>query len=392
MLDGAEIVGKRLEGEKWYEIDDEQDLDIAETLFDRDPADRVMRLEERYGGYWRFPELVDFCYLVNPYYPPKKMRDELKASFDVLLTQYPSGMRVNSLLAAKNFGVHRENIVVGNGAAELIKALMESIEGKIGIIRPTFEEYPNRYDKNEVVAYRPENDEFRYSADDLVEFFGDKDISTLILINPDNPSGNYIDEDGIKKLIEWTANKGIRFVLDESFVDFADYSTTYIDQNILVNNKHLFVVKSISKSYGVPGLRLGVLAAGDNEIIDGIKKAVSIWNINSFAEFYMQIQEKYKKDYALALEQFKAERKHFLSELSKIDFIEVIPTQANYFMIKIKDKYNAQELTNIFADRYGILIKDLTAKVGDKYIRIAIRNKEDNDRLCAALKELQQLS
>lgn len=392
MLDGAEIVGKRLDGEKWYEIDDEQDLDIAETLFDRDPADRVMRLEERYGGYWRFPELVDFCYLVNPYYPPKKMRDELKASFDVLLTQYPSGMRVNSLLAAKNFGVHRENIVVGNGAAELIKALMESIEGKIGIIRPTFEEYPNRYDKNEVVAYRSENDEFRYSADDLVEFFGDKDISTLILINPDNPSGNYIDEDGIKKLIEWTAQKGIRFVLDESFVDFADDSTTYIDQNILVNNKHLFVVKSISKSYGVPGLRLGVLASGDNEIIDSIKKAVSIWNINSFAEFYMQIQEKYKKDYALALEQFKAERKRFLSELSKIDFIEVIPTQANYFMIKIKDKYNAQELTNIFADRYGILIKDLTAKVGDKYIRIAIRNKEDNDKLCAALKELQQLS
>ncbi len=385
MLDGAEIVGKRLNGEKWYEIDDEQDLDIAETLFDKDAQSRVLRLEERYGGYWRFPELIDFCYLVNPYYPPKKMRDELKASFDVLLTEYPSGMRVNSLLAAKNFGVHKENIVVGNGAAELIKSLMESVKGKVGITRPTFEEYPNRYEKSEVVAFKPENDEFRYTADDLMNFFGDKDISTLVLINPDNPSGNYIDEAGIKKLIDWTAQRGIRFVLDESFVDFADDSTTYIDQDILSGNKHLFVVKSISKSYGVPGLRLGVLASGDTDTIDMIKKDVSIWNINSFAEFYMQIQEKYKKDYALALEKFKEERKRFLAELNKIDSIEVIPTQANYFMIKLKGKYNAEELTNILLDKYGILIKDLTTKVGEKYIRVAIRNTEDNDKFISAL-------
>ena len=385
MLDGAEIVGKRLNGEKWYEIDDEQDLDIAETLFDKDAQSRVLRLEERYGGYWRFPELIDFCYLVNPYYPPKKMRDELKASFDVLLTEYPSGMRVNSLLAAKNFGVHKENIVVGNGAAELIKSLMESVKGKVGITRPTFEEYPNRYEKSEVVAFKPENDEFRYTADDLMNFFGDKDISTLVLINPDNPSGNYIDEAGIKKLIDWTAQRGIRFVLDESFVDFADDSTTYIDQDTLSGNKHLFVVKSISKSYGVPGLRLGVLASGDTDTIDMIKKDVSIWNINSFAEFYMQIQEKYKKDYALALEKFKEERKRFLAELNKIDSIEVIPTQANYFMIKLKGKYNAEELTNILLDKYGILIKDLTTKVGEKYIRVAIRNTEDNDKFISAL-------
>ncbi len=388
MLDGAEIVAKRLNGEKWYEIDDEQDLDIAETLFDKKVEDRVLRLEERYGGYWRFPELIDFCYLVNPYYPPKKMKDELKASFDVLLTEYPSGMRVNSLLAAKNFGVHRENIVVGNGAAELIKALMESVTGKVGIIRPTFEEYPNRYEKSEIVAFKPENNEFRYSADDLMNFFGDKDISTLVLINPDNPSGNYIDEAGVKKLIAWTAQRRIRFVLDESFIDFADDSTTYIDQNTLVSNKHLFVVKSISKSYGVPGLRLGVLASGDSEEIDKIKKTVSIWNINSFAEFYMQIQEKYKKDYELALDRFKTERKRFLAELSKIDLIEVIPTQANYFMIKIKDKYNAEELTNILMDKYSILIKDLTTKVGENYIRVAIRNVEDNNKFIEALKNI----
>ena len=123
-LDDTVIKAKRLDGQLWYEIDDIQDLDIAESLFAPDEDERVRLLQGRYGGYWRYPKLLDFCYLVNPYYPPQKMKDELRANFDTLLTEYPSGMRVNSLLAARNFGVHQENIIIGNGAAELIKSLM----------------------------------------------------------------------------------------------------------------------------------------------------------------------------------------------------------------------------------------------------------------------------
>ncbi|CBK75300.1 Histidinol-phosphate/aromatic aminotransferase and cobyric acid decarboxylase [Butyrivibrio fibrisolvens 16/4] len=388
MLDGAEIVGKRLSGEKWYEIDDEQDLDIAETLFDADIEGKVLRFEERYGGYWRFPDMLDFCYLVNPYFPPTKMRDEMKASFDKLLMQYPSGMRVNSLLAAKNFAVHRENIVIGNGAAELIKALMETISGKIGIIRPTFEEYPNRYNRAELVVFNPINLNYSYNEGDVINFFTDKNISTLIVINPDNPTGNYISEEGIKKLIKWTKDNNINFILDESFIDFATEECTFIKQNILNENNHLFIVKSISKSYGVPGLRLGILASGDTTKINQIKQSVSIWNINSFAEFYMQICEKYKKEYLTAILKFKAERKRFFNELSKIDYIRVVPSEANYFMIELLGKYSANELTNILLDKYYILIKDLSEKVGANYIRIAIRNEEEDDRLLNALRSL----
>ena len=134
---------------------------------------------------------------------------------------------------------------------------------------------------------------------------------------------------------------------------------------------------------------MGVLASGDVDTIGKIKKDVSIWNINSFAEFYMQIQEKYKNDYASALKLFKEERTRFYNELTKIDFIEVLPTQANYFMIRIKEKYNAHDLTNILLDKYGILIKDLTTKVGEYYIRVAIRNEDDNNKLIAAMVEIQ---
>ena len=134
MLDDPEIRAKKLEGQLWYEIDDIQDLDIAESMFVEDMDEKVSSIQNRYGGYWRYPKLLDFCYLVNPYFPPQKLMNEIKANFETLLTQYPSGIRVNSLLAAKNFGVKPEHILVGNGAAELIKSLMGRLNGKIGLI------------------------------------------------------------------------------------------------------------------------------------------------------------------------------------------------------------------------------------------------------------------
>lgn len=389
MLDDPEIKAKRLSGQKWYEIDDIQDLDIAESIFSPDDDERVKLIQGRYGGYWRYPKLLDFCYLVNPYFPPEKMKDELRANFDTLLTEYPSGMRVNSLLAAKNFSVHQENIIVGNGAAELIKSLMGYLDGKVGFIRPTFDEYPNRYSRDNSVDFTPENSDYSYTADDLMGFFGDKDINNLVVVNPDNPSGNYIPKADLLRLIEWAAKKNIKLVIDESFVDFADEKdSTLIEQDILSANKHLYVMKSISKSYGVPGLRLGVLASGDEATIASMKKDVAIWNINSFGEFYMQIEEKYKKDYEEALIRIRAERKRYEGELSKINGIRVIPSQANYVMVELDEKISPKELLKTLLIKYNLLIKELTTKTnGRNYLRLAVRNTEDNNVLIDCLKK-----
>ena len=388
MLDEPVIKAKRLDGQKWYEIDDIQDLDIAESIFTPDEDERVRLLQGRYGGYWRYPKLLDFCYLVNPYFPPEKMKDELRANFDTLLTEYPSGMRVNSLLAAKNFSVHQENILVGNGAAELIKSLMGHLAGKVGFIRPTFDEYPNRYDKSNSVDFTPDNRDYSYTVDDLMEYFEDKGIQNLIIINPDNPSGNYIPKKDLLRLIKWSKDAGIKLIIDESFVDFADEKdSTIIDQNILSANTHLFVMKSISKSYGVPGLRLGVLASGDIETISKMKKDVAIWNINSFGEFYMQIEEKYKKDYATALVKIRAERSRFQSEIAKIKGVRVIPSQANFVMVELEEGISPKELLKRLLVKHNLLIKELTTKTnGRNYLRLAVRNTADNDVLINALK------
>lgn len=394
LLDTKEIRARRLDGQTWYEIDDIQDLDIACSLFAKDGAEKYKAITNRYGGYWRYPKLLDFCYLVNPYYPPERMMEEIKSEFETLLTQYPSGMRVNCLLASKNFSVREDYIAVGNGAAELILTLLESLEGKAGFIRPTFEEYPNRYGREKSVYMDVDNDNFSYSADDIIGFFEKNPVDILTLINPDNPSGNYIDMAGLTRLIEWCKDKGIKLIIDESFVDFADNGAcleelTLICDDILETYKEgLYVIKSISKSYGIPGLRLGVMASADKEMISAVKRKLPIWNINSFGEFYMQIAEKYRKDYAAAIDRLKCVRRDFAQGLEELPMLRVIPSQANYIMCELADGTKSSELACYLLNR-NILIKDLTEKIGNgrQYIRLAVRRREENEYLLRCIRE-----
>lgn len=393
LIDNAELKALPItNGAKWYEIDDVQDLDIAETLF-ADKDEFMYRYNMRFGGHWRFPKLLDFCYLVNPYFPTAHMKDELRANFDILLSEYPSGMYVNSLIAAKYFDIRQKYTVVGNGAAELIKSLMERVEGRIGVVYPTFQEYPNRKEQTEIIGFTPDNADLTYTADDLIRFYADKQLSTLLLINPDNPSGNFIPMVDVLRLATWCKERGIFFVVDESFVDFSEdfRNNSLLHNEILQAYPNLAVMKSISKSYGVPGLRLGILASSDEELINWMKHDVSIWNINSFAEFYMQIFGKYQKDYDRACQKFIAERERFMARLTDIPFLRVIPSQANYFLCQITEKYTSEELTRRLLMDFNILIKDCDNKDGLKnknYVRIAVRDQKDNDTLVDALKTL----
>ena len=342
-LHDAPLKALPLAGETWYEIDDVQDLDIASGMFVPTDDERFKAISSRYGGYWRDPQMLDFCYLVNPYFPPQRMIDEIKASFETLMY-----------------------ILVGNGAAELIKAYMETRTGKLGNVLPTFEEYPNRLPEDRLVQYVPETEGFRYTAGDIKRFFAGKDIDTLLLINPDNPSGNYIPFEDLLGLVRWTKEQGIRFVVDESFVDFADVEGQFslFDNSILAANPHLAVIKSISKSYGVPGLRLGVLASGDTG--------------------------KYQGDYRRACALFREERDRFYNELKEVPYLEVFPSQANYFLCRVTGRFSSHGLAIELLKR-NILIKDCSSKKafgGGDFIRLAVRDRKDNMFLTETLKSL----
>lgn len=395
LLDKKELKILRLDkNEFWYEIDDIQDLDIAESIFANED-DKIKKIEQRYGGYWRYPALLDFCYLVNPFFPNSKLLAEIKSNFGRLISEYPSGLKVNNLLAAKFFNLKQDYIIVGNGAAELINSWSNSQvnkQGNIGMIFPIFEEYPNRFSSDRVISFIPSNDEFKYSAEDLIDYFENKYISALLIINPDNPSGNYLDHSSLIKLCDWTKLKNIQFIVDESFVDFAKDTSpnTLLENSTLERYPHLLVIKSISKSYGVPGLRLGVLASSNIDTISSIRKEVSIWNINSFAEFFMQIYGKYEAEYKESCKLLIQEREFLYEKLQKINWLRVIPSQANYLLCEIKEKYTASRLTQILLNK-NILIKDCSNKKGfsgKNYIRIAVRSRDENTTLVDILNSL----
>ena len=347
----------------------------------------------RYGGYWIYPNMLDYCYLVNPYFTASKIVDEMEANFRQLLSEYPSGIGVNSQLASVCWGINQDYIIPGNGAAELIKIFMEDLNGRVGIVRPTFEEYPNRLHENQIVPYIPDNHELRYNESDLIEYFSNNPVDTLLLINPDNPSGNFITVDGLHRLAQWCEDNDIQFVLDESFVDFSIgfKENSFINNDILETYPHMCVLKSISKSYGVPGLRLGIFCSANMLLIANMKKKVSIWNINSFAQFFMQIFPKYRSDYDLACEQFIKVRDNFEIELRKIPYIKIMPSQANFFFIEVQPPYTPIGLCASLLEDYNILASACLAKKGiepNKYMRIAVRNHRDNSIFIKALKEI----
>ena len=383
MLDNSGIRALPLNGEQWYEIDDIQDLDIAESIFTEHQYDLLC---SRFGGYWRYPHILDFCYLVNPYFPNQRLLDEMSHSFARLLTEYPSGLRVNNLLAAKDFGVKQDYILVGNGAAELIKVLSEQMLGKVGVVRPTFEEYPNRMMPEQGVVFEAKAPSFSYTADDLMTYFADKNIWSLVLINPDNPSGNYISYADCLRLADWCQARDIMLIMDESFIDFSTEHPTFLNNSILEKYDHLVVIKSISKSFGVPGLRLGILATSNAALMTNLRRAVSIWNINSFAEFFLQILGKYEKSYQEAMNTFRAERNRFVSALADISYLRVIPSEANYVLCEVLAPHTPRELAIRLLKDHNILIKDCSVKCHTPYIRLAIRDTKDNDQLIHALK------
>lgn len=397
MIERPQIKAKRLTGQMWYEIDDIQDLDIAESLFTSSIECRYKLIVERYGGYWRYPKMIDFCYLVNPYYPSAKMTEEMISNYEVLMRTYPSGMRINSLLASKVFNVRQENVLVGNGASELIKAVIEKFDGGItGIIAPSFDEYRHRIN-GEIRVYKSPRKDFSYTVKDLICFFESNPVSQIILINPDNPSGNYISFTEMKKFIAWCRDRKVRLILDESFLDFADENVkldrTALNRDVLDSYKNLYVVKSISKSCGVPGIRLGILASSDADTIADLKKDVSIWNINSFGEYYLQIADKYKSDYLESLNKLRLVRKNLMNDLAKIDYLEVFPSQANFIMCEIVDGTMKASEIAVYLLQKNILVKDLTDKVnnGNQYIRIAVRDEKDNAILVQALRSIKDV-
>lgn len=387
-LKDTNLYGLPLTNELWYEIDDCQDYDIVKAMFAPSTHERLELFHKRFGGYWRFGNIKDYCYLVNPYFPTEAMINKMKYFYNELLFNYPSGQSIERICACRMFdNVSDDNILIGNGAAELINNLKYIVGKKIALTIPSFNEYVRCFPNSEITYINSKDDNYRLSLNKLKETLNK--VDTLIVISPDNPSGSHLKYGEVIELLDMAKEMDKQVIFDESFIDFANDSYTLINDDILKKYPNLIVIKSISKSYGVPGLRLGVLASGNYEYLDIINRNMPVWNINSFAEYFLQIFLIYKKDYVYGCSKIKEERNRFYNELIKISELDVYNSEANYFMIKL-NKSTANEIAEYLLDNNKILIKVLNGKNGfdDKeYIRIAVKTKEENDYFIQSIKE-----
>ena len=387
-LKDTNLYGLPLTNELWYEIDDCQDYDIVKAMFAPSTHERLELFHKRFGGYWRFGNIKDYCYLVNPYFPTEAMINKMKYFYDKLLFNYTYGQSIERSCACRMFdNVIDDNILIGNGAAELINNLKYIVGKKIALTIPSFNEYVRCFPNSEITYINSKDDNYRLSLNKLKETLNK--VDTLIVISPDNPSGSHLKYGEVIELLDMAKEMDKQVIFDESFIDFANDSYTLINDDILKKYPNLIVIKSISKSYGVPGLRLGVLASGNYEYLDIINRNMPVWNINSFAEYFLQIFLIYKKDYVYGCSKIKEERNRFYNELIKISELDVYDSEANYFMIKL-NKSTANEIAEYLLDNNKILIKVLNGKNGfdDKeYIRIAVKTKEENDYFIQSIKE-----
>lgn len=387
-LKEVKLHGFKLTGEDWYEIDDAQDYDIVNAIFAPSTKEKLELFHKRFGGYWRFNGIKDYCYLVNPYFPTKQMIDKMKYFYNELLFNYPSGQKIEKICASRMFdNVNEDNILIGNGAAELINNLRYIVGKRIGLTIPSFNEYVRCFPDCEIAYINSSDDNYRLSLDKIIDKLDD--VDTMIIISPDNPSGSCLKYEEVIEILDIAKEKNKQVIFDESFMDFANNNYTLIDDDILNKYSDLVVIKSISKSYGVPGLRLGVLASGNEKYIKIINNNLPVWNINSFAEYFLQIINIYKKDYMEGCKKIKEERERFYKELIKIKDLYIYPSEANYFMCKLLSG-SANELAEYLLDNNKILIKVLNGKNGfddGEYIRIAIKSTIDNDYLVKSIKE-----
>lgn len=391
-LSSANLKAYNVEDTAWYEIDDAQDLNIANTLFAKG-EEKLRSYERHFGGYWRFTDLKDFCYLVNPYYPPQKMVDHLQYFFDTLLRSYPSGMNNIKLAAGKMFHVDENFILVGNGAAELINVLGRVIKGTVALSFPAFNEYVRCFKDCDIKAIFAKDDDFTLNKNRFIEM--SKSCDAIFIINPDNPSGSFLLKSEIIEILNACRENNTICVIDESFIDFAerDIRFTLLKNSILKEYPNLIVIKSISKSYGVPGLRLGILATANTELLKTLHSYLPVWNINSFAEYFMQINGSYEKEYFESCNSITAQRDILIEKLGTISYLKVYKSQANYLMCEVKSGITSINLASKLLKEYNILIKDLSKKKGifkKNYIRLAVKDEYENDILYNALLNIEK--
>lgn len=375
---------------RWSEIDDDRDLDAAEFLFlDRDAQyDRVQQL---HGAYWRYG-FVDHSYLYNMHFPPPDMLEVFHSHLREIVTNYPVAQNEIARLVANWTEADPDRLAVANGAAELIKILGNQFEQRVTIPTPSFNEYEEVIDADGLNRFALDANSFELD----VEAFADSAINwqsdTAIIVSPNNPTALSVPRDDVLRLASLLESHNCRLIVDESFIEFAQAGINASVETMVEKHNNLVVIKSMSKVFGVAGIRLGYLLSADRAFIKAVRASLPIWNINGLAEEFLRIVGRYRREFFASCELTRETCQQFYRDLSALPGIDVIEPDANFILCKLTNRaVSGPELARRIYVDHNILVKDCAAKSmpdADRYLRIASRTPAENQHLVAVLRAL----
>lgn len=344
---------------------------------------------------------VDACFLSNPYATELYM-DYFKSDildtgkFRDLLEFYPSQNDVIANFVSKSVNVDAKNIFIGNGAIEIIQAIIHRFAKQTIVINiPTFSSY---YEfASDIVDVKfftlKKSDNYSLNIDAYIDFVKETKPNTIVLINPNNPTGNYILKNELIKILnELSFVENI--IIDESFIHFAfedEFFNEVTLSKMVEEHKNLYIVKSMSKDFGIAGIRAGY-AIMDVEKVAALLKNGYLWNSNGLAEHFFRLYgtKDFAEKYQIVRKKYIEETQQFVADIAHVPNIKVYPSSANFVLIELPDKMSSELVTSILLIRYGIYVRNCDDKIGleGNYLRIASRGTKDNEVIIGALKEL----
>jgi histidinol-phosphate/aromatic aminotransferase/cobyric acid decarboxylase-like protein len=349
----------------------------------------VRYISSLYGGFWNFG-IKDFCYLVNTYFPPSAFTRALGLRLDELLRSYPSTNWYISSLVAKTLSLTEDQVVIGNGASELISTITNRYVDNLAVPIPTFDEYVNRATiQGKTTSLFELEEDFSFDADKFIQHINKSAANSALIINPNNPTGTLISQDSIWYLLESLRQLDL-IILDESFLDFSGSDPLPSAMGRLFEFPNLVILKSLSKVYGIAGLRLGYAATSNRTIINALRKDMPIWSINSFGQFFLEEIGNYQKEFLDSCAAVREATQVLYHELQSVSYLSPYPSEGNFVLCKIHSKFTGSQLTKQLYDQHKIFINDCSGKKGltDQFVRIASRTTEENVDLARVLRSL----
>lgn len=373
----------------WIEIDNLYDLRIASYQFSEH---KHALLSSQHGGYWRFP-VTDHALIYNLHFPPVGLKKLMVDRFADIALNYPASSGASLPLLSDFLGVPADNLVIANGVSEIIRLLPRIFSGNVLVFEPSFNEFANAFPVERVTTIRlTAHNQFALDIEQTLRVIEQRQPEAIVLVTPNNPTGGLISRDTILELYRRTQDQAPYLIVDESFLDFAGDARDQSLLHDLLAWPRVIVLRSMSKTFGIGGLRLGYAASADQDWLNALRKELPIWNINGFAEEFMLNLPQYRKEYAASCAQVRRETDGLVAQLREIEALEVFATASNFVLCRLKPGYpSAPELAALLVDDFSIFIKECSGKVmddADRYLRISSRNREQNDRLVDALKHV----